>query len=69
LNKLRGGNIPRVLFREQIISILADGAKKTSEIAEAIEGHPKAVNSELTRLVVAGDIVKVRRGMYALPTS
>ena len=69
LSKLRGGNIPRVLFREQIISILADGAKKTSEIAEAIEGHPKAVNSELTRLVVAGDIVKVRRGMYALPTS
>ena len=67
LNKLRGGNIQRVSFREQILSLLSDGEKKTAELVEAIEGHPKAINSELTRLVTAGDIVKVRHGVYMLP--
>ena len=42
LNKLRGGNIPRVTFREQILSFLADGEKKRAEIIAAIDGHPQA---------------------------
>lgn len=67
LNKLRGGNIPRITFREQIFSLLAEGKKRTAELVETIEGHPKAINSELTRLVATGDIVKVKRGVYALP--
>ena len=67
LQKLRGGKMARVPFREQIIALLADGEKKTPEIAEAIQGHPKAINTELTRLVNNGDIVKVKRGLYTLP--
>ena len=68
LKKLRGGNIPRVLFREQIQTLLADGEKKTAELIEAIDGNPEAIKHELTRLVNAGEIVRVRRGVYALNT-
>ena len=67
LQKLRGGKRARIPFREQIIKLLADGEKKTSEIVEAIQGHPKAINTELTRLVNKGDIVKVKLGLYTLP--
>ena len=67
LNKLRGGNIPRVLFREQIFSFLANGEKKTSELVDAIDGHPTSVRNELKRLIDAGEIVKVQWGVYALP--
>ena len=69
LNKLRGGNIPRVLFREQIFSLLANGERKASELVEAIEGHPTSIRNELTRLLDAGEIVKVRWGVYKLPPS
>ena len=67
LMKLRGGKIQRVSFQEQIHSLLEDGEKKTAELIAAIEGHPGAVKNELKRLVDSGEIVKVRRGMYALP--
>ncbi len=68
LRKLRGGKKLRVPFREQILSLLAGGEKKTAELVTSVEGHPKAINNELTRLVEAGEIVKVRRGLYALKT-
>ena len=68
LNKLRGGNIPRVTFREQILSLLADGEKKRAEITAAIDGHPEAIHKELTRLTKIGEIQKVQRGVYALKT-
>ena len=67
LNKLRGGNIPHVTFREQILSLLAEGEKKAAEVIAAIEGNPKAIHHELVRLVKIGEIVKVRWGVYALP--
>ena len=67
LQRLRGGNIRRVPFREQIFSLLTDGEKKTAELTAAINGHPEAIQHELTRLVNAGEIVRVRRGVYALP--
>ena len=67
LEKLRGGKIVRVPLREQILSLLADGEKKTPELTTAIKGHPKAINTKLTRLVEDGEIVKVRRGVYRLP--
>ena len=69
LKKLRGGKPLRVPFREQILSTLAaHGEKKTSELVAAIDGHPKAVKNELSRLVDMGEIVRVRWGMYALPS-
>lgn len=69
LNKLRGGNIPRVSFRDQIIKLLADGEKKVSTLIEAIEGNPTSVKNELKRLVDIGEIVKVRHGVYTLPNT
>ena len=68
LNKLRGGNIRRVTFREQILSFLAGGEKKRAEIIAAIDGHPEAIHKELTRLTKNGEIQKVRWGVYALKT-
>ena len=68
LNKLRGGNIPRVTFREQILSLLADGEKKRAEITAVIDGHPEAIHKELLRLTKIGEIQKVQRGVYALKT-
>ena len=67
LKKFRGGKPLRVPFREQILSHLSDGEKKTAALVAAINGNPKAVGNELARLVEAGEIVKVRRGVYALP--
>ena len=67
LQKLRGGNIQRVPFREQILSLLNGGEKTTAELTSSIEGHPEAVQHELTRLVGTGEIVRVQRGVYALP--
>ena len=68
LKKLRGGKPLRVPFREQILSMLAsEGKKKTRELVAAIDGHPKAIKNELSRLVEVGEIVRVRWGVYALP--
>ncbi len=67
LHKLRGGRPLRIPFRVQILSLLADGEKRTAELIEAIEGHPKAIKNELGRLVSTGEIVKVRWGVYSLP--
>ena len=66
LQKLRGG-MPRVTFREQILSLLADGEKKAAEVIAAIDGNHAAIHHELTRLAKIGEIVKVRWGVYALP--
>ena len=67
LQQLRGGNIPRVTYREQILSLLTDGEKKASEITESIIGNSMAINNEIARLLKIGEIVKVRWGVYALP--
>ena len=69
LMKFRGGKPLRVPLRDQIFALLARGEKKTSELIDAIEGHPGSTKNELKRLVDAGEIVKVRRSMYALPPS
>ena len=68
LKKLRGGKALRVPLQEQILSVLASsGEKKTAEVIASVKGHPSPIKNELKRLVDAGEIVKVRRGMYALP--
>ena len=69
LNKLRGGNIRRETFREQIIKLLADGEKKAADIVAAIDGNKVAIYYELTRLAEIGEIKKVRWGVYALPNT
>ncbi len=66
LMRLRGGKLERIPFHVQILEMLSDGQKTTSEIVEAIEGNPGAIKNELTYLVESGEIVRIRRGVYAL---
>ena len=66
LQKLRGGKPLRIPFRDQILSLLADGEKRTAELIEAIEGHPKAIKNELSHLVDTGEITRVQWGIYTL---
>ncbi|MCY3741350.1 MAG: hypothetical protein OXH00_10055 [Candidatus Poribacteria bacterium] len=66
LMRLRGGKIERTPFHVQIFSLLSDGEKTTSEILEAIDGNPGSIKNELTHLVETGEIVRIRRGVYAL---
>ena len=67
LQRLRGGNIPRVSFQGQIRALLSNGEKRKSEITAAIRSSPQSVGNELKRLVDIGEIVRVQRGVYALP--
>ena len=66
LQKIRGGNIQRVSFRDQILFLLTTGDKKVSSLIAAIDSSPQSIGNELTKLVEAGEIVRVRRGVYAL---
>ena len=66
LNKLRGGNFPRVTFREPILVLCADGGKKAADVVDTIDGNPSAIYHELRRLATMGEIVKIGWGMYAL---
>ena len=69
LKNLRGGKRLRVPLREQILSLLVDGEKKTSEIITAIEGNPESIKNELGRLINTDEIVRVRWGLYALKSN
>ena len=69
LQNLRGGKRRSVPFREQILALLVNGEKRTAEFMETIHGQPKAIDNELRRLVKNGEIIRVRRGVYALPES
>ena len=66
LMRLRGGKLERIPFHVQIFKLLSDGEKTTPEILEAIQGNPGSIKNELTRLVETGEILRVRRGVYAL---
>ena len=69
LYDLRGGKIRPTSLSEQILSLLTSGAeKKTRQLVADIDGHPKAIDNELRKLVDAGEIVRVRWGVYARKT-
>ena len=55
-------------FKAQILQLLADGEKQTASIIEWIEGKRTSIMDELKRLVDAGEIVKVKHGVYDLST-
>lgn len=68
LQKIRGGNIPRISYREQILFLLSSGREKTTaSLVAAIDSSPQAIGNELKRLLNEGKIVRVRRGVYTLP--
>ena len=66
LMRLRGSKLKRIPFHVQIFDLLSDGEKTTSEIVESIQGNPGSIKNELTHLVEIGEIVRIRRGVYAL---
>ena len=65
LKKLRGGKALRVPLREQILDALADGEMKTAEIVAAVDGYPTTIRNRIRELVDAGEVVKVKRAVYA----
>ena len=67
LRKLRGGALRPRSLAAQILAALAEGEKKTAELIAAVDGYPTAIKNGLRQLLDAGEIVKVRRGVYALP--
>ena len=64
LMDLRDGAPLRVPLRDQILASLDDGEKKTSELIEHVDGHPKSIINELMRLTKREEIIRVRRGIY-----
>ena len=62
LQRLRGGNLPTL--REQILSLLTDGEKRTAELISNVQGHPEAIKHELKRLVDAKHITRIKHGLY-----
>ena len=68
LKKLRGGKPLRVPLRKQILDALTDGEMKTAEIVEAIDGYPTTIRNRIRELVDAGEIVKLKRAVYARKT-
>ena len=68
LKKLRGGKPLRVPLREQILNALADGEMKAAEIVAAVDGYPTTIRNRIRELVDAGEIVKLKRAVYARKT-
>ena len=67
LQKLRGGNIPRLTLREQILFLLASSREKTtSSLVAAVDSSPQAIGNQLKQLLDEGEIVRVQWGVYAL---
>ena len=64
--RLKSRKTVRVPRSEQIRSLLASDREKTRQLTAVITGHPKAINTKLTRLVNAREIVKARRGVNRL---
>ena len=53
---------------EMILELLTTGEKKRSEIVASLEVNIGSIDRTLAHLVDAGEIVKVKRGVYDLPS-
>lgn len=53
---------------EKILGLLADGEKTTKAITDSIDAKYNSITDELKRLVDQGEIIKVKRGIYDLPS-
>ena len=55
-------------IKSQILAFLSDSeARSTAEIVSEVNGARQKVNAALSELVRAGEIEKVKRGVYRLP--
>ena len=55
-------------IREQILQILRHGEKRTAEMISSVTGKRTTIMDELKRLVDEGEIVRVKHGVYDLPS-
>ena len=53
-------------IRQQILNLLAaaDTPMRAGEIAQRIDAARQSVSSELTKMATAGEILKIKRGVY-----
>ena len=61
-----------VSWKNRIVTLLIDGDKRRGDIHKALSpvydaGVEATIDTTLYRLVEKGDVVKPRRGWYALP--
>ena len=54
-------------IKRQIFEVLREGALKTKEIVERVDGARQKIQSTLKNLVDTGEIIKIKRGVYSLP--
>ena len=55
-------------IKSQILAFLSDSeARRTAEIVSHVDGARQKVNAALSEPVKAGEIKKVKRGVYRLP--
>lgn len=57
----------RASLKSQVLHILKQHPMTTAVLAAKLSAHPKAVDGHLYRMTKTGEVVKVGRGLYALP--
>lgn len=59
-----------VTLRAQILKALSSGQSlSTAALLCTVSGHPTSIKNELTRLVKAGVVKRVRHGVYQILTA
>jgi predicted transcriptional regulator len=53
-------------LRTELLTLLQDGPVRLCELADGVGYSLPGVSRHVRKLVDAGEIVKIRRGMYAL---
>ncbi len=56
-----------VTLQELILKALSTGEKSTGDIIDGIDGQPTSIKNALKALTDSKQIIKVKRGVYALP--
>ncbi|MEI9976997.1 MAG: type IV toxin-antitoxin system AbiEi family antitoxin domain-containing protein [Ignavibacteriota bacterium] len=57
----------RASLKSQVLHVLKQHPMTTAVLAAKLSAHPKAVDGHLYRMTKTGEVVKVGRGLYALP--
>lgn len=63
-------NSTDVTLKNKIFGVLQQGTQSAKMVVEACQGFKEySIRNELSRLVNSGDVVKISRGVYALPST
>ena len=53
-------------LEDQILDVLSEGEKKSSEIKEALQGNAASIDKRLSKMAKSGKITRVDQGIYRL---